>query len=179
MGEWRPSPNPPMGQLLSLYLQIALLRAGPQRLPPSRLLLVLLLASHALFGYLLGALDEPAPYALVHAALMTLLMVSVTHALLLWCRHLERLAQTLSALAGTDLLLGLISLPIQLWSAAHGEPQVLKALLVLGLLVWSVVITAHILRHALDLAMVQTVPIALSYTLLSYMLAVAAMPPAG
>jgi len=66
-----------------------------------------------------------------------------------------RLVQTLTALAGTGALLGLIGLPlIQQAAQAHqveAGPSAGMVLAWLALLAWSIAVKAHILRHALSM----------------------------
>jgi len=64
-----------------------------------------------------------------------------------------RTGQTLTALAGSGVILNLIALPIVIWSIAarsRGTPSVTADLGHTALLVWSILISAHIYRHALS-----------------------------
>ena len=63
--------------------------------------------------------------------------------------HRERFQQTLTAMAGCGVLLGLAAMP--LLAVAQQEPiPAFVGLLWLALLFWSLAINAHILRHALS-----------------------------
>jgi fumarate reductase subunit D len=77
----------------------------------------------------------------------------MTGSLLYLQRHPERISQTLTALAGTGFLLGLFALaPTWWWTVARaaGEDVSIPTLLLLSLIVWSLLVMAHILRHALS-----------------------------
>jgi hypothetical protein len=63
-----------------------------------------------------------------------------------------RLPQTLTALAGTGFIFGLLSLLI-LTRVDPGRPQPDLALFYLILFGWSLVVDAHIYRHALSIKM--------------------------
>jgi len=74
-------------------------------------------------------------------------------ALLLSLRNFNlRLPQTLTALAGTGFIFGLLSLLI-LSRVDPGKPQPDLALFYLALFGWSLAVDAHIYRHALSVKM--------------------------
>jgi hypothetical protein len=83
----------------------------------------------------------------------TVLLVVFTWGVLAIAGRGVRLVQTLTALAGTGALLGLISLPlIRLAAQAHQAESGPSAAIVfawLALLAWSIAVKAHIFRHAL------------------------------
>lgn len=74
--------------------------------------------------------------------------------LVLWARNcLQRFLQTLAAVAGTGALLTLCGLPMVEMLGVGGEGSALAmvgVLLWLGLISWSLLVTAHILRHAIE-----------------------------
>lgn len=159
-----------MAALFQVFWQIALLRKGPQTLPASRELLWLLLAAHWLIGVILVLNTFPLDLALLSGLLGTLIMVAVVHGLLLVHHHHSRATQTLSALAGCEILLGLLTLPLLALLGMGGEWQALANLLSLVLLVWSIAITAHIFRHALSVPLGVGLISATGYMFISIMM---------
>ncbi len=83
----------------------------------------------------------------------TAVMIVFATAVLRVAGRSERLVQTLTALAGTGVVLGVLGLPL-VWQAARVAQDSGPPALVVGgwlvLLVWSVAVQAHIFRHALS-----------------------------
>jgi hypothetical protein len=78
-----------------------------------------------------------------------------------------RLVQTLSALAGTGFVLALAALAPTWWLAhahAAGSEAGLPAFALLGLVLWSLVVTGHVLRHALSAPLIVGVLIAIVFS---------------
>jgi hypothetical protein len=86
-------------------------------------------------------------------AIDVLILIALTFFLLKFTNKSERFLQTLTALAGTGGLLGLIVLPAVQSTAFNTPTQQNSGMLVLFwlvMMVWSVVVRAHIYRHALS-----------------------------
>lgn len=141
-----------MRLLLDLFLAICVLRKGPQDVPASEVLLRLCLAVYVAIGVVVGLMELSVPAALAHAGLELALMLGITWALL-WMRGLgERFQQTVTAMAGSGVVLGVLALPVIGWllhAHRHDTDASVPSLLYLALLVWRVVVIGHILRHAL------------------------------
>jgi len=78
--------------------------------------------------------------------------VVLTSSLLYFTKYSARIIQTLTALAGTNSLLGILIIPVLFWLEQIGLNEgdtSLPVLLLLGLIVWNLAVSAHILRHAL------------------------------
>jgi hypothetical protein len=170
-----------MHALFNLFLDICLFRKGPQDIPPSAVLMKLCLLGYGASGFLVLLLGTPAPVALLQILLDLVLLAGLLHLVLLLNRHPGRFEQTLTALTGTGTLLGLLALPLMHWIVRQGTEgdTTLPSLLMLGLMVWSVAIIAHILRHALDTSVWAGALYALGYTVLSWTLAGWMGPQAG
>ncbi len=153
-----------MLRLVLQFWRICLLRAGPQDLPASWALEGAALAAYVAVGTLDGLIQLTLWNALLANVVEAFVLVSITH-IVLWIRDLPRRAvQTITALAGSSALLGLIAFP--LLSALHvdqGALVVVQALLWLLLVAWQILIYGHILRHALDASLVVGVVVALVY----------------
>jgi putative effector of murein hydrolase LrgA (UPF0299 family) len=139
--------------LLRLFVDICMLRAAPQDLPASPLLLRL-----ALFGYLFAGLlalvpNEGPVRATGMVAVDLAVMLVLLFAVLQWRGHPARFNQAACALLGTGALLGLLLLPVLLLAHAGEALAGLAFPLWLALFVWGLTVTGHILRHALDLTL--------------------------
>lgn len=147
-----------MDALIRAFFPILLLRAGPQTLPASHVLMWLVLLLHFATGFMLSVLTQPFGYSLLASLVSTLLMVALVHGLLLLFGKHPRYPQTITALAGCEVLLGLLLLPIPISELYYGESAgaELRALLAITWLMvigWSVAVAAHIFKHALSVSM--------------------------
>jgi hypothetical protein len=158
--------------LFNLFLDICLLRKGPQDVPASTALLKLCLVGYALSGLLVLLLNTSIPVAILQILLDLVLLSGLLYWGLLLHRHPQRFEQTLSALTGVGTLMGLLALPPMLWivtQTADGDVS-LPSLLLLAMLGWSITVIAHILRHAFETSLGLGILYALGYTLLSWTL---------
>jgi hypothetical protein len=157
--------------LLSAFIQVCLLRRAPQDLPASAFLLYLTLGLHALSGTLLALAYQPLPWALGLGAFDTAVLALLTASLLYLSGRAARLQKSLTALAGSGALLGAVALlPTWWWMAAQasGGDLSLPALTMLVLVVWSIVVTGHVLRHSLSAPL----PVGLGVAVVFYWVAV-------
>jgi len=135
--------------IVTPLLDMMRLRSGPQDLPASRGLLLVLVALYLAQGFVAGSvIDEPD--AGPRTALAVAVQFAAIGALLRVRGFVERTPQTLSALAGTGFLFGLLSVAV-LSRIDPGAPQPDLALLYLGLFAWSLLVDGHIYRHALSI----------------------------
>ena len=107
------------------------------------------------------------------------LLVVFIQSLLLLLQRNARILQTLTAMAGSGCLLGLIALPLVLWGQpSEAEEQVSGLLLYawLLLLVWNLLVAGHILRHALSTSLAIGIGVALLYALFSMQLVAVLFP---
>ena len=164
--------------LLRLFIDICLLRAGPQDLPAAPFLVGLTLAGYAFSGLAVLLPAEGGARAVGMVALDSLLLLAFVAALLRWRGHPARFRQTASALLGSGALLGLLLLPIIALSQAGEGLAQLASPLWLVLFAWSLTVTGHVLRHALQLPFPAGVLLALVYFVLSLSLVQALFPGA-
>ena len=145
-----------MLQLINAFVDICLLRRGPQDLPTSTTLTALCLLLYALLVATAEVVTGESERAVPWAAISLGGVILVISALLRLRNVAERTRQTLTALAGCGFLLGLAQLPLFAALPAEGEPA--GALLPLAFLVslvlffWSFAVEGHILRHALSVS---------------------------
>jgi hypothetical protein len=101
----------------------------------------------------------------------TALLMGMAGGLLAARGYMARLQQTLIALMGAGILLGVLALPLLLWldTAAQqvGFSPGLAALLLSGFMIWNIAITAHIMRQALSVSFTVGVLVAVIYALVS------------
>jgi len=142
--------------LFRAFLDICLFRRGPQDLPGSTFLLYLTLATHTLSGFLLSLASHPAGTAALAGVTATGLLVLLTASLLYTNGLGVRVGQTLSALAGTGTLIGVLALVPTYWvlaAQARNDGLAVPVMILLTLIVWSLVVMGHIIRHALSTRM--------------------------
>lgn len=140
--------------LVRPFLEICILRKGPQDLPASGLLLGIAVCAHVLMSILLSVVTLNAWQAVLAGLTDTLLVLILTGTLLYAHRQKTRIVQTLTAMTGTGAIITLVAIPVFSWlyslqSSGSGSP--LAGLLVLALIAWSLGISGHILRHALSI----------------------------
>jgi hypothetical protein len=156
--------------LFKLFFDICLLRARPQDVPASSaLMLVAMLAViatgvPAITGSV-GGVDTA-----IMIGLMDVVLILVLLKLFLTITGLSaRLVQTASALFGTGVIINLFSIPVQMLldsSAEYSATQFIGAMFYFALLVWSLTIMGHVLRHTFKLQLSSGVLAAMGYFML-------------
>ena len=135
------------------WLEQCLLRRAPQADPVSVRALGGALLAYLMLDLLQARASSGWQTSLGMTALDMLVMVLFSWSVLRLTKKTARYLQTLTALAGTGAILGLVGLPLiqQAAQAQSGEGP--TGTLVLGwlmLLVWGITVQAHIYRHALS-----------------------------
>ena len=164
------------------WLGICLLRRSPQDDPRSYTGLTLALLLYAVTDILVAGGGSGWWAALGMTAIDVLVMVLLTAALLSLSGKSVRLMQTLTALAGAGGLLGLLALPAVRQSASYTTDDQLPTLLVvfwLVLMVWSIVVRAHIYRHALSINYALATAVAILQAFLVFRLVGRLFPETG
>jgi len=168
-----------MVALFNLFLDICLLRKGPQDVPTSVALLQLSVAVYAIVGLVLLLANLNITQAFTLVMLDLGLLLGLTYGVLNILGRGTRFTQTVTALAGTGLLLELIAWPLAIWigqANLRQEAAALPSLLYLALLVWNIAITGHILRHALSTTLAFGVLYAFGYLMSFWVLSDWLMP---
>ncbi len=93
------------------------------------------------------------------------MLALLTHTVLLLRKRPGHLPQTLAALAGTGAVIQLIAWPL-----------LASPVLLIPLLIWSLTINAHILRHALEISLGLAILISLGFLLMSATVALLISP---
>lgn len=135
--------------ILKPFLLIVAQRVGPDVLPRSQFLLVVVIAANIAVSWLvLDLLNiEPARRIIIPFldAATQCLLISV---LLLSMKLGNRLVQTLIAAYGADMILNLVSLPLALVPASDPPRLTLPVLASVVVLFWSLGVKGHILHRA-------------------------------
>ena len=161
--------------LLNYFVDLCLLRARPQDLPASSVVFALTAALNVVVGALLVVGAQLGPLLALSESLFEVgLMLAVLRLALIWQGKSARFPQTASAIMGSSALLGLVALP--LLSIGSGEDASLGGLLLLMVVVWSIVVMGHIVRHAFELTLGQGSIVALLYTIVSFQIIVSIFP---
>lgn len=138
--------------MIRTLFDILRLRAGPQDLPAATGLAFMLALFYLLQGLVADRILEGSGDNAPRSLLSIAFQFGIVALLLGWRGTAARIPQTLSALAGTGFLLGLVWIGL-LSAMEPGQPRPGVALASLGLFVWSLVVDAHIYRHALSIKM--------------------------
>lgn len=166
-----------MSVLIKFFIDLALLRRGPQDLPYSPTLLGLL----ALLSVLVGTINGRELFGGVQAALGANLVDLVLSLGLLWLllqikSKQARWQQTASAFLGLGVLAGLVMLIVRGPAEALGILE-LAMLIDLVVAVWLHVALGNVLRHALEIPLLAGVLIVLAYTVFAFNLIAQVFPP--
>ncbi|MEN8167481.1 MAG: hypothetical protein ABFR65_08400 [Pseudomonadota bacterium] len=156
-----------MKALLNYFVDLCLLRAGPQDLPSSKVLLILTtLANTAVGVVMIMDARGGGGNALAESGFEVALMLASLYLGLKLRRLLPRFYQVATALMGSGLLLGLLALPLVRWSQRAESSE--AGLLLLVLFIWSMVVMGHILRHSFDIRFNLGLGVAVLYTLMAW-----------
>lgn len=157
-----------MWQLSKAFFDLCLLRLAPQQLPTSRFLVVLLMLVSVLMELLVQY-----PQSSPQQSLM-LGMVSVTSTLLIiWLllmmlKYSDRVVQTLTAVFGSDIVISFLAWPVMIaWvSEIESKTAGVGTVIIPFIMIWRIVVLAHIFRHALSVMMLTAVAVAIAYSIL-------------
>lgn len=156
--------------LLKLFLDIALMRRGPQDVPASMALCALATVAYALLGFCSVLLSSPPGLALAQTVLDLALLTGFTQVLLGAHRRRARFVQTYTALTGTGALFALAAAPVLYAFPADAgqDTPPLAAFLYFGLVIWSIAVMGHIYAHALSVRRGRGLAWSIGYFVLSF-----------
>lgn len=162
------------------FAELLRLRAGPQDLPASNVLLAAAIVALGLVNMLVIQRVYTAELALLRTGVDLLLQFAFVAGVLNATRHPERIGQTFTALCGVGAVITLLCWPlidVVLDRPAGDDLAVMATVLLLGIYGWGLVVIAHVFRHALDRTLGQGVLVALVYVLALSLAADALVPP--
>jgi hypothetical protein len=153
--------------LINAAVEICLLRLGPQQLPASSALLALLLLFNLLIGVLMSiATHVGIAIGLLQSLFELVLMLGTLYLALNLTRKHMRFNQTAIALLLSNLLIGVLALPLFSWYQRTAATE--SGLLLLVLIFWSIVVQGHIIRHAFTVDLNLGIAASVLYTLVSW-----------
>ncbi len=138
---------------LKQYLLMCILLSSPARLPNNLNLLVLTLGSYFLIGFSL--VDEHRGYFAVFAQiLLELLMLGlIAYFGLRWKNILSRFQQTFSALAGINLVISAVSIPVyRVARNVQADSDTLVIYVTLMTLLWNLAVLSLVFKRALEIS---------------------------
>jgi hypothetical protein len=168
-----------MPNLIRTFWEICLLQKAPQDIPFSRGLFLLVLVA----GFLIDnvnlniALPEVAIASVIMVvSLHTLFLLGSLSVLLTLMGYRARIFQTLTALIGTGIIISLLALPVLLVVSRIASEPGYFGLILLLLNIWSLLVTAHILRHSLSIGFLLAGLLAFGYFMISIKLVDVMLP---
>lgn len=154
-----------MKELVRLFIQIALMRKGPQDLPASAAVLAATAGGYFLVNCLVSAVLPPVKGPLFAQLVVDVLFTFAWYALLLTIAHRpERFLQTTTAVFGYQTVLSPFWIASVWLIRQFTEDDVWRfpvALVGLAIIVWLVAANARVLKAALDWAMPAGVALAI------------------
>lgn len=142
-----------MSALAAVFIDIALHRSGPERLPSTPFLVTLLLALYfpvnAVRLYVSGA---AAGFDYVFVVIDTALFFGFVYGVLSFFRRKRRFRQTASALLGTDILINLIGIPVSAGGSAvtNSTFATIVSVIYLILFLWWIDVAGFIISKAIE-----------------------------
>jgi len=170
-----------MRDAIRLYVQIALLRRGPQDLPVSRLLLILTICGYTAVNALVSSLLPPGSGWAPQLALDVLFTLAWYAALLQLTGRRERFLQTATAVFGFQSVLSPLLLASEWLMRRFGQDttwQLPIAVAGLALVIWLIAANSHVVKAALDWSSASSVALVILQIVAAQLL-VFALFPAG
>jgi hypothetical protein len=153
--------------IFSMFWRIAQLKSGPEDLPSSSFLLLVVTVANILLSLAVSMSIGTQPVGIVATTILTNLaaLALIIYGLLALVAKPARLTQTLTAYFGCDLLLNLvIGMSIALMRLLSVDFMTTLALLIFF---WSILIFGHILRKAMEVHLIMAITLAFLLTLVT------------
>lgn len=160
----------PLMKFILQFTDVCLFRSGPDSLPANNQLLQLVLLAYFCVSVLMNQIDMSLRISLWIGISDLVVLMTFLYLLLRTNNYLPRYQQTLMAMAGTGSLLGLLAMPL-LWAFHQYAEQSDTANFILFALMlvmfWSLMVTAHIIRRALETTAPKAVALSVLYVVLA------------
>ncbi|MBN8886938.1 MAG: hypothetical protein J0I77_14550 [Rudaea sp.] len=175
-----------MSSVVETFRDILLLRRGPQDLPYSTQLLVTVAALSIAAQLPVAWIREiSVGMVLVGSALALAFSLGLLRLLLTLRDKGSRFVQTATAFVGCDVAFKVMGIPVALLFGTPPQTaeqmtgaQMLAGLIALPLLIWKVMVDAHVFRHSLDISFGGGISVALMWILAAVALASLSGAPA-
>ena len=148
---------------------ILLLKAAPQDLPYSTSLMARVIFLYLVSGMIVvGGLVEPG-LALGRMLLNIGITMFFSHVLLTSLNLKSRFVQTITAIIGTGIVFNLLAWPILIYGDVEETSAAMQilSLIVLMLISWEILVSAHIFRNALNTKMPQAIMLSMALFFIS------------
>ena len=162
-----------LSTLSKAFFDICLLRKGPQDLPKSSVLLYLSLILYMVFDVLLTVQARPFEDALLVSFIDVGFLLGVIFFILKQHHYLDRWVQTITALCGTGVILGIFIFPLVYGGAQNQYETWLQQIIILLffiMVIWNIAVLAHIVRNAISTSLGIGIAIAILYIWMSSLL---------
>jgi len=160
----------PHMKVIQHFIDICLFRSGPDSLPANYQLMQLVLLIYFIVSVSVNQIDMTFRISLWIGLTDVIVLMAFLYGLLRLNHFLPRYQQSLMAMAGTGSLLGLLAMPL-LWAfhqyaeQSDTENFILFALMLVML--WSLMVTAHIIRRSIETSAPKAVAITVLYVVLA------------
>ncbi len=168
-----------MNSTINAFLAIALFKKKPQDLPSSKLLFNTALCFYAGIGLLHTSIYETFDTAIQVTIIDLLFLLSVIYLCLSFFRLNNRWQQTITAIAGSSSILGIVAIPVSLLLMQAQQNSLLASLagyLMFFLFVWTIALYGYIFRHAFSILPFFAIFMAIFYNLLVYVVVSSLIP---
>lgn len=153
--------------LLTVFVQIMLLRQRPDVLPASAFLFGLMVVINLIIGAASFLLDFNPVQSLLRTVADLVVSLLFVYLLLLAFNKAGRSLQTMIALLGVSAIMNILSFPLLMMLPDNRESIGSIAIVLYVLFLWHVIIMGHIFQHALSVNLPTGLLIAFSYVLIA------------
>lgn len=163
----------PIKTLFNSFMEICRFRLAPQDLPASGGFLGITIVISALISLLLNWINLSFQHAVLAVLANITVVIIITQLILRLYNKPMRIIQTLTAQFGAGIVISVIATPVivmMAYATKHDVDLTAAVVLWLGLFIWEIAVTAHILRHALSTTVLQGFLMAILYPLIYFQL---------
>ncbi len=157
-------------EIILRFIDICRFKATPADVPSSQFLLQISVFIYFILGILMGRISEDWTVSLATSLSDIFLMIIVTSLLLKTRGFQVRTQQTITAMAGAGSCITIVGMPIVAWFYYTTEQEQMNGIALLFmvmLMFWSLMVTAHIFRYALEIKSSTAAMLTVTYTVLS------------
>jgi len=166
-------------QLIALFFKIATFQSSPQDVPATSVALYSGVALAFVIGLLQYLVVGGAYYPLIRVVLELAVPAIALYGLLLFFKLPQRFGQTFTALCGSGAVIYVLALPVLPVLYTTATPAYGAATyLIIALYIWSILVFAHILRHAIGVGFATAISISIAFGLI-VMLVVESIAPSA
>ena len=165
--------------LIRNFWWICRLKFNPQDLPKEKYLLIYAIFAGIVIDSFSSSILIPKlsnSEILQTVVLYNLVLLFAVYFLLKLVGFAERGIQTVTAIAGSGVLISLVLLPALIVVNAKANAAAPFAFLILADNIWRIVVNAHIFRHALSISLLMAMILSVSYLLFGVLVADLLLP---